>query len=520
MLDRINGRNLPSFIHFVACLAIAIGLPWSKIPLSIGTILLVVNILFLRDFKQLWLNWKKYPFLFYLALFIAIDLLSIFWSSDIKETLGDLKQKLPLYVLPFCLLGYPIEKKKYFDWVLIAFLSSVTFFALLNLLFYFQVFGEKKYDDLRGLSLFVSHIRFGILVVCGMISIIYLFKKSIFPKSLLVVMILLLSFYTYYSGVISGYVSFCLLLFSAFLFYIRTKKIVIKTVFSVSFIAVFSMLTWFFIDAIQPVKHKINISDLPKFTKKGNEYVFVSNDDPNWVNGYPVLGKLCEKELELAWNSRSKIDYKNGFSSNKQKIRFPIWYYLTSKNLSKDAEGIAKLSNKEIKGIENGSASVECSNGVLSQKMFELRSELEQNVDPNDKSFLQRIIAWKVSWKIIQNNWLFGVGKGDYEKSFENYYSKHSHGLKKENQLPSHNQYLNSWIRYGILGFLLFIVFHLSLIRFAWKKHNFALVTFLLIICASYLIEDTLETQTGITLFAFLFPLFLKTKQFESENLT
>ena len=49
MLDKLTGKPVHLVIHFIACLAIVVGLPWSKIPLSLGTMLLFANLLLKAD---------------------------------------------------------------------------------------------------------------------------------------------------------------------------------------------------------------------------------------------------------------------------------------------------------------------------------------------------------------------------------------------------------------------------------------------------------------------------------------
>jgi hypothetical protein len=91
--------------------------------------------------------------------------------------------------------------------------------------------------------------------------------------------------------------------------------------------------------------------------------------------------------------------------------------------------------------------------------------------------------------------------------------------LDKANRWRSHNQYLSIFIAFGVFGFLWFI-FTLLYPAFITKKYNnYYFAVFWLIAVLSMLAEDTLETQDGVTFFAFFnaFLLFSGNKDQEQE---
>jgi O-antigen ligase len=133
------------------------------------------------------------------------------------------------------------------------------------------------------------------------------------------------------------------------------------------------------------------------------------------------------------------------------------------------------------------------------------------NADPNGHSLLQRLEYWRTSLKIIQQNWLFGVGTGDLQMAFDEQYEQDNSKLNKENRLRAHNTYLTVWITFGVLSLLFFFLivkYFLAMIKY----ENYLGLAFITIAIVTFFIEDTLETQTGVTFFSFFYGLFLGKK--------
>jgi hypothetical protein len=73
--------------------------------------------------------------------------------------------------------------------------------------------------------------------------------------------------------------------------------------------------------------------------------------------------------------------------------------------------------------------------------------------------------------------------------------------------------FLTVQISFGILGSILFLLFLLSFLRKNYDQRNILAVCLFGVIIVSFFIEDTLETQTGVTLFSLFFGLFLFDQQ-------
>ena len=128
--------------------------------------------------------------------------------------------------------------------------------------------------------------------------------------------------------------------------------------------------------------------------------------------------------------------------------------------------------------------------------------------DCNNHSVVQRFEYWKTGERILSRNFLLGVGTGDIQDEFNTDYQLNESKLSLQNRHRTHNQFLTFAIAFGIIGFLIILIAFFFPVFKLWDK-DFAFMIFLIIILLSFLNEDTLETQTGVTLFVFFYSVFL-----------
>ena len=71
-----------------------------------------------------------------------------------------IRRELTLYVIPLTIVAIPLTTFKHYKWVALSFLGAVFLTSFINAGTYFHWWGNKVYDDIRSLSLFVSHLRY------------------------------------------------------------------------------------------------------------------------------------------------------------------------------------------------------------------------------------------------------------------------------------------------------------------------------------------------------------------------
>lgn len=513
MLDRFFKKNIHQTIQFIACIGIAIGLPWSKIPLSLATMLLGLNVILLNDWKKVFATWFSNKILLFLIAFVAFEWLSLLWSSNLTYGLDDVRRKLPLLVLPLCISVIPLTKQQW-KWIALFFLGSLVITTGINYAFYAKWIGNKTYHDYRNISLFISHIRLALLLVAGIVICCFWWLKKEPFRILSIPLIAWFIFYTNISQVGFGYVALAICFILAFYLYIFNRKNKLLKYGSAAIVSFGIICGFIFLYSnLQPIPKKVKYTQEPKFTKSGNPYMFAK--EPLWENGYPIIAYINEDELKTAWEKRSKINYETG-EGNAQ-LKFIIWRFMASKNLKKDKEGLDQLSDKEIRAIENNIASDVMLKGGFNARFYEIRNQLSDK-DPNGKSLLMRLIYLKLGWQITKENFPFGVGSGDVQDAFNAKYESNSQGLNKEFWNRAHNQYLTVLISSGIIGFILFLLIWFSIIHHSFKTNQQLYTILTVVVLSSFLSEDTLESQTGVTIAAFLIGAFVNYTKIQQNS--
>lgn len=127
------------------------------------------------------------------------------------------------------------------------------------------------------------------------------------------------------------------------------------------------------------------------------------------------------------------------------------------------------------------------------------------NIDKRDN---ERLVIWQTSVSILKEKWLTGVGAGDVKYVLnENYPSSFEAGIEK--QFNAHNQFLETWLATGLLGFLLLIYMVVRTFALGWRNGNFTAIGFSMIILINFMVESVLNSQAGILFFAFFYMLII-----------
>jgi hypothetical protein len=519
MLSKHLGVNTYHNLLFVGYLGLAVGLPLSKVVLSISSMWILLILLLEGNFKMYFQNLRQNKAIVFLFALLLIQLISFLWSWDIKFALDDLNSKLPLYSIPVVFVAQPLKNEKHKNWLLGGFVLIMLITSFYNFGSYQHWWGNHVYDDIRGMSLLISHIRYALMITMATsICLVWIFYSKINFKWLAVLLFFWFGFYTYYAQILSGVMTFVGILIAVLIIEVVKRK---NKVFTLITISLGSLITISFCVGLylffQPQKLKISLDKLPWVTEDGNRY-FYHWDNLSLENGYPMYFFLCQEEMRENWNQRSNFPY-DSLDRKGQQMEATIIRYLTSKGMYKDGAAIRKLTSEDIRNIENGIPTVLAINGGFMARLSGLKNELLYANDPNGQSISQRFIYWKTGWKIIQKNWLIGVGVGDIHLAFQMQYNHDKSPLTKENRNRTHNQYLSYMITFGVFGLFIFMGILYQFWKFAKTQKDVLALLFLTIACLSFLVEDTLETQMGVTFFAFFFGLFLSgSRQNEKLN--
>lgn len=519
MLDKLLGVTAHKYLQVLGTFIVAVGLPLNKVVMSIGTIWLAANLLLAGNFKAYWKRWKQHPVFWFISAIFLIHVIGLLYSTDIDYGLRDIKTKLPFFVIPLSLIAFPLAKR-YIHITLKCFLASLLITSIINWfnMFYLSVDGEVI--SFRDASLFGSHIRYGLLIVMGIIVSFYFLLKDTKHFYIWIPLVLWFIYYTLIAQVLSGYIAFIFVLIGSIIYTINTLKKPFSKWISYSvfiLIVIFSGISVF--NYFSPSQHPIVFGELEERTLQGNKYYHDTTF--YWLeNGNHVMSYISEVELKKEWNKRSEKPYETIHSSG-HKLKATLFRYMTSKNLKKDSVGVHSLTDQDIKNIEGGMTNVKNSSNAPFKRFETLKNQIQNysvGGDPDGNSLLERFEHWKAAIYIIKENWLFGVGTGDTQEAFNQAYLSTNTKLNKEHWNRAHNQFLTFWVSFGVLGFIIFIACWKYLFYIFWRRKNFLGFCFSFIIVSSFLSEDTLETQQGVTFAALFIGLLLGLNQETYSN--
>ena len=500
----LEKKNYLNYIYHLCVCLLAIGLCTSKALVSISAATLFLISVFSFKLADLQQSIRTKKSLLFLFLFFVYYCLSIIWSSDLLIGIQDIVSKLNLVIIPIALLIKPIDSK-WLERLFLVFIWSVVSTSIYNFI-HFQYFSSFS-RDIRSLSLFVSHIRFSLFISfsLGLILRYIWINKNFWKQILYFSLFCWLLFYMYYSEVLSGILGLAGGIFLSLLISLLKNTKTAKRVYFFSFFLVIlgGLIVGYLLskETNPPVR---TLKTYPKFTQLGNAY---SHDtlSKEMENGNYIYTLICDKEIDSIWPKLSSIPL-NQQNLKGYQTRMVMYRYLTSKALPKDAFGLQQLTQEDIRSIENGIPSIlEVRSGIFSKINYYFKN-LNQSEDPNGNSFLQRLEYWRVGSALFKKHPIIGVGIGDYKSAFAEEYEKKASLLYLENRLETHQQFLSVLIATGCIGGILFgLIFYFYVVQ---TSLNPIAIYFIGIILASFLVEDTLTTLSGMSFFALFYTLF------------
>ena len=503
-------------IYFGLLIAMAVSLPMSKALMSIVTGLFMVNWLFDGQFATKMHRLKERKSLLLILSVFLLYLFGLLWTDSLKSGLQDVKIQLPLLIIPLVIgtseaLNF-IQVKR----IIYAFSAAVIVASLCSI-FVLLGFSGKSIQDPREMSLFISHIRFSLLINISIFSLFWFAlkaeKESILEKTFLFLAMLWLTIFLIILKSATGWIVFMIVSSVVIFQNVLTIKNVGGRILLLGVLLSIFLLPAIYIGYV--IKQFYTIETIPsdlslEKTSKGNQYMHDFNNK-ELENGHYTYLFINEDELREEWNKRSQINYDSAttFGYN----HYVLYRYLTSKGYRKDADGIEKLTNDDIRNIENGMTNYRFVNPFsFYNRIYQIVWETDvyqKGGNPSGHSVTQRLEYYKMAIQIIKENFWFGSGTGGYYKAYQKQYDQNKFFQNQKYRQRSHNMFLSYWIDFGLIG-MCYICFALIAPVFLERKtKSFLLLIFLLIVLISFMNEDTLNNHDAISFFAFFYPLFL-----------
>ena len=501
---------------------IASGLPLSVFLVSVGTFVLVGNWLLEGNYVKRLKQFFTDPLSLAISSVFIVHFIGLLWTEDFGWGLKDIRVKLPLIVLPLVLFTSKLPSKNRIEDVLKLFVVACIIGTLFGLPRYFELSGEL--ENSRHVSVFISHIRFGLMLVLAFFILAhFLYTKwsvwSTAEKATCMAAMAWVVWFVFILEALTAYVAF------GALFIFTTASIIIRqrnTRFALGTLALMIVISASIVIYIgQIVKTHythvpFNFKTLTVKTLNGNYYVHETKT-PFTENGHRIWNFICWEELEREWQKRSSKDF-DLVDERGQRVRFTLIRYMSSKGLLKDSAGVHQLTDADIKNVEQGFTNYLYTDRIgVGRKVNEILRGYDRYVWQNaasGSSTFQRLVYLQVGYQILQNNLLHGVGTGDIVQAYELEYMQDERGLEKRFQGISHNQFLTTGITLGIPGLLILFI---AICYPTWRyRADYLYVAFMVLMLVSFLTDNTFDRQAGVTLFAFFNALLIVRKEFSA----
>lgn len=513
---KFANRAVP-ILYEVGLLLAVVAMPFSNLGMSIagfwiaGVWLIDQLVMDPSTRNYRWSKALRNPLFWILSGLFIIHLAGLLYTRDFNYAFRDIRIKLPLLLFPlFFFTARPIEGRT-LRRMLLFFVLATGAAALYCLLIPMGIV-QREVNNIRDISIFISHIRFSILLVFSSAMLLLWLSRQ--QRILLSISLLIINLS--FLWVIESLTGVFLLCAVIILYLISVEASVLprnlRRALRVAFPLLLLLAGWQ-VKQMADAHFKIPkgfFDDLPTHTVHGTPYTHHHGSTLK-ENGHLIWYHVAREELDTAWARRSEVPL-TGVDGRNHKIYNTLLRYMSSKGLHKDAEGLAQLSDEEIQHVESGVTSVlEFEHSGLRRRIDKIFFEvalLRNGGNPSGNSVTQRIEFWRAAWHIIRQTPLIGVGTGDVKSAMSEAYVEIDSKLYDAFRLRAHNQYLTFWVAFGVFGVLLLIASVLLPLGVPVPERGFLFTTFCMIVALSYLTEDTLETQAGVTFIAFFASLF------------
>jgi hypothetical protein len=494
------------WLYWIGWAGLACGLALGRAILSISIIVLagawLFDGLYRKDIVKKWKAFLSHRPALLISSIPILYAISLLYSSGIHDGLGVLRTQAPLLVLPMIFSSMPRLTGDHIKRIAMIHVAALLLSTLLS---YFMADASIISETPRQIPIFVNHIRLALLLVMG-IFLILRFNSSKDPLRIFI-NLSAIAWFLYFLWIMQAATGFSIL-FLVLLFYGLRSLFVSggKKWLGILSLLCVGFCSYFVITSAQSYwsSPEVSLAELDTYSALGNPYIH-DLENKSLENGHRIWIYIAYDEMMEAWTERSKVNL-DGLDEKGQPIRGTLLRYLTSLDLRKDAAGVKALTEAQIKEVEAGITSVVAQeHSGIRKRMDVLFFELDSYVnggDPSYNSMTRRFEYWKAGWGLFKRSPIIGYGAGNLREDLKVEFIQDSR-LSEDAWNLIHNQFLTFLACFGILGFGWLIYVHYMPLGISNLRKEWLLWIFLFVLSASYMTEDTLNTQAGLSFFFF-----------------
>jgi hypothetical protein len=322
-----------------------------------------------------------------------------------------------------------------------------------------------------------------------------------------------LIFFLFYLRALSGVTSFiAALIYLIAVIITRVNRAILKVSLPAIFILLGGMAIWPMVNIYKQThaETETDLSMLARYTDQGTAYL---HDTTNIIreNGNMVYLYIADGELRDAWNEKSDLDFDGNDLMN-QELRATLYRYMSSRGLKKDRQGFIKLTDTDIRAVEQGTTNyLNVTRPGFYIRVYEEMMSLNVYYQSSRKvtswgSLTKRIDVWRASWVAFKEHPVLGWGTGSILKAVDYGIEKNDSALSGLNMKP-HNQFLYILLTLGLTGLIIIVMLYVYFLVKNKAHESFMFIVFLIVFMVNFIGNNSFESQSGQNLFVF-FSLF------------
>ena len=120
-----------------------------------------------------------------------------------------------------------------------------------------------------------------------------------------------------------------------------------------------------------------------------------------------------------------------------------------------------------------------------------------------------RRLIFQEDLSLLQKHWLLGLGPSQLQEQLNLFFYLSSfYAGQALGSYNTHNEYLNQWLSFGLIGAILFIFILFMHYRKAFTTKNTLYLFLLIILSVTFFTENILSRQHGVVFFSLFTSLF------------
>lgn len=511
------------YLFLFGLFSLAFGIMLGTVPTSVPQFILLGNWIIEGGFKRKWQQLSTNKLFWIITSLFLLHLIGMTYTQDLDSGLTSIRILMPLMFLPMLLFSTKPINEKEFKLLLYCFLLGSLVSTIWCLIYNYILHSN---DVVRNASRFMSHIRLGLYLNVAIgccFYFIWTVVKNLY-KFLFGILLLYFVFVLYALGLASGLVNLSILFFFGLIIFLFRQKMHIKII-SLVIILVGAFYGYNFFNSIfnSQLNTLATENNIPqKRSVGGNTYLHYDSSTQKENGNYAYIN-IQPSELQREWKVRFPEDSFSYMPHLHNIQRYQVLLrYMASKGLNKDSAGLAKLSKEDLSNIQKNITNYKYPQwSFLHKRVYELMWEYDEFMNErnvNGHSLTMRLYFWKAATAVIKKNILFGVGTGDVQNELNKTYKETRSPLTEDWYKRPHNQFITITVALGIVGLMIFLFSFLYPVKNLKKYLHPLFWPYFLILVLSFVLEDTLETQAGLSFYAFFFTLFITQAFFKRQQ--